>query len=164
MLSNRCFTVVFVPLYWLDLDKNYSSVWNFRLGSKLLSLEKTHESDFNFRIQTWTMLKETYSPTNGYILCDTHEWWPGKAKSMHITQREQEHKSGTLEELSCSYQVEKQISLQRTLQRVTQILQQHPLTHALFTQEASNFIQQRSGVHSTGVDFPLQIIIMISNT
>lgn len=100
------------------------------------------------------MLKETYSPTNGYILCDTHEWWPGKAKSTHITQREQEHKSGTLEELSCSYQAEKQTSLQRTLQRVTQILQQHPLTHALFSQGASNFIQQRSGVHSTGVDFP----------
>lgn len=58
----------------------------------------------------------------------------GKAKLTHITQREQEHKSGTLEELSCSYQAEKQTSLQRTLQRVTQILQQHPLTHTIFSQ------------------------------
>lgn len=69
---------------------------------------------------------------------ETHEWRSGKAKSTHITQKEREHKSGTLEELSWSYQAEKQTSLQRTLQRVNQILQQQPLTHAHLSKPESN--------------------------
>lgn len=69
---------------------------------------------------------------------ETHEWRSGKAKLTHITQKDREHKSGTLEELRWSYQAEKQTSLQRTLQRVNQILQQQPLTHAHLSKPESN--------------------------